>query len=60
MYLIMLTDKATVKINVFKIQNGPYNSGIPPPISKKVPEKGLKELTTLAITNSVVTSKYSL
>ena len=42
----MLTDNATVKINVFKIQNGPYNSGIPPPISKKVPENGLNELTT--------------
>lgn len=59
MYLMILTDNAIVKINVFKIQNGPYNSGIPPPISKNVPEKGLNELTTLAITNSVVTSKYS-
>lgn len=60
MYFDIFIDNATVKINVLRIQNGPYNSGIPPPMSKKLPEKGLKGFIILAITNSVVTSKYSL
>lgn len=56
----MLIDNAIVNIKVFNIQKGPYNSGMPPPISKKFPENGLNGFIVLAITNSVVTSKYSL